>query len=93
MKKISTAIILVLASAFTTGAFAATKPEVLSTSEVGTKQSIGVVSVSGLMGSPDDAIRALQQKAEKLGGSSVAITSLDTPGDSSLWTGTAQVYR
>jgi len=40
MKKISTAIILVLASAFTTGAFAATKPEVLSTSEVGTKQSM-----------------------------------------------------
>jgi len=93
MKKISTALILVLASTFTAGAFAATKPEVLSTSQVGNKQSIGVVSVSGLMGSPDDAVRALQQKAEKLGGTSVTITSLDTPSDSSLWSGTARVYR
>jgi len=93
MKKLATVTILVLASAFTTTAFASALPEVLSNTQTMQQQPIGVVSVSGISGSPEDATRLLQQKAEKLGGSSIRIVALDTPSDSSLWFGNAQVYR
>ncbi|CAM4139172.1 DUF1471 domain-containing protein [Serratia silvae] len=56
-------------------------------------QSIGVVSVSGISGSPDDAIDALKQKATEDGGTHYRIIGLDNPGDSSGWRGTAEVYR
>lgn len=93
MKKLATAAVLVLASAFTTTAFAGALPEVISNSQAIQQQPIGVVSVSGISGTPEDATLQLQQKAAKLGGSSIRIVALGTPSDSSLWFGNAQVYR
>jgi methylmalonyl-CoA mutase cobalamin-binding subunit len=54
---------------------------------------IGVVSVSGISGSSDDAVKKLQEKAEAIGGSKLYVFSLGTPGDSSHWMGNAEVYR
>jgi hypothetical protein len=51
------------------------------------------VSVSGISGSPDDAIHALKQKATADGATHYRIIGLDNPGDSSDWRGTAEVYR
>lgn len=92
MKKITATVILALSSVFASAAFAAPLPEVVSGSVVGQEQ-IGVVSVNGVRGSTDDAINQLRAKAEKIGGSKINITGLGTPSDSSLWSGTAQVYR
>ncbi len=58
-----------------------------------TMQSMGVVSVSGVTGSPDDAIHMLKQKATEDGASHYRIIGLDNPGDSSDWRGTAEIYR
>ncbi|MHA6312186.1 MULTISPECIES: YdgH/BhsA/McbA-like domain containing protein [Pantoea] len=56
-------------------------------------QSIGSVSVSNVRGSLDDASRQLSQKAEEMGASHYRVIGVDNPGDSSLWTGTAEIYR
>ncbi|MEJ4045132.1 MULTISPECIES: DUF1471 domain-containing protein [unclassified Erwinia] len=56
-------------------------------------QSIGSVSVSGVRGSLDDATHQLAKKAEELGASHYRVVRADTPGDSSLWSGTAEIYR
>lgn len=93
MKKLASVGILVLASAFTPFAFASALPEVISNSQTMQQQPIGVVSVSGISGGPEDVILKLQQKAERLGGSSIKIVALATPSDSSLWFGNAHVYR
>lgn len=92
MKKITAAVILALSASFASTAFAAPLPQVLNGSPAGQNQ-IGVVSISGVSGSTDDAINQLQVKAEQIGGSKINITGLGTPGNSSLWSGTAQVYR
>ncbi|MBD8450816.1 YdgH/BhsA/McbA family protein [Serratia rubidaea] len=56
-------------------------------------QSLGAVSVSGVAGTSDDAVRKLQEKAADQGASHYRIIGLDTPGDSSLWRGNAEIYR
>lgn len=56
-------------------------------------QSLGSVSVSGARGSLDDATRQLSQKARETGASHYRVIGLDNPGDSSLWSGTAEIYR
>lgn len=56
-------------------------------------QSLGAVSVSGVVGTSDDAVRKLQEKAAAQGASHYRVIGLDTPGDSSLWRGNAEIYR
>jgi len=56
-------------------------------------QSIGSVSVSNARGSLDDATRQLAQKAEEMGASHYRVIGVENPGDSSLWRGTAEIYR
>lgn len=56
-------------------------------------QSMGSVSVSAVSGSLDDATRQLSQKAEEMGATHYRIVGVDNPGDSSLWSGTAEIYR
>ncbi|WP_164058077.1 YdgH/BhsA/McbA-like domain containing protein [Serratia marcescens] len=68
-------------------------PVIIDRSDLSGKEFIGNISINGVRGSFDDAIRALQGKAENLGGSQLNITALGTPGDSSLWSGNAKVYR
>ncbi|HCW99419.1 MULTISPECIES: YdgH/BhsA/McbA-like domain containing protein [Pantoea] len=56
-------------------------------------QSIGSVSVTNARGSLDDATRQLSQKAEAMGASHYRVIGVENPGDSSLWRGTAEIYR
>ncbi|TQI79154.1 uncharacterized protein DUF1471 [Serratia fonticola] len=67
--------------------------KMVDSTQASTMQSMGVVSVSGVAGSPDDAIHMLKQKATEDGASHYRIIGLDNPGDSSDWRGTAEIYR
>ena len=53
----------------------------------------GVASVTGVRGDIDDTVDALNAKADKEGAEKFAITSLGTSGDSSLFHGTANLYK
>ncbi|MCX0501278.1 YdgH/BhsA/McbA-like domain containing protein [Erwinia billingiae] len=56
-------------------------------------QSMGTVSVSAVSGSLDDATHQLSQKASEMGATHYRVIRADTPGDSSLWSGNAEIYR
>jgi len=88
----------IVAVAIATASFATFAAPLSSVTQVNSEQaaglqSIGVVSVSGVSGSPHDAIHALKEKAAADGASHYRIIGLDTPGDSSNWRGNAEIYR
>lgn len=56
-------------------------------------QSMGSVSISDVNGSMDDATRQLSQKAEEMGATHYRVIGVDNPGDSSVWSGSAEIYR
>ncbi|HDT4958900.1 TPA: DUF1471 domain-containing protein [Enterobacter kobei] len=78
---------------FFTTAQASALPVLAERHDIDGKEHVGAVSVSGVRGSSDDAIRQLQKKAQEAGGNKLRITGFGTLGDSSLWMGTAEVYR
>lgn len=82
------AVALLATSSFT--AMAATQ---VDTQDAQGLQSMGSVSISGARGSIDDAQRHLAHKAEEMGATHYRVVGLDTPGDSSRWSGTAEIYR
>lgn len=82
--------VLIATASFSTLAAGAKQ---VDSAQASTLQSVGVVSVSGISGSPDDAIHALKQKATEDGATHYRIIGLDNPGDSSDWRGNAQLYR
>jgi hypothetical protein len=86
------AAVLISTASFSTLASDMSVKQVDNT-QASTLQSIGVVSVSGVNGSPDDAIRALKQKAMEDGATHYRIIGLDNPSDSSYWRGNAEIYR
>ncbi|MGE9550906.1 DUF1471 domain-containing protein [Erwinia amylovora] len=87
-------LFVIICTAFLTGnsfsALAATEVTTVQTSQL---QNMGTVSVSGVRGSPDDALRQVKRKAEDMGASRYRIIGVDTPGNSSLWRATAEIYR
>jgi len=87
-----------LPALFVTTVLAATSFSTLAATQVNGSQSmelqsLGSVSVSGIRGSLDDATHQLAKKAEDMGASHFRVVRADTPGDSSLWSGTAEIYR
>ena len=84
---VMTAALLASAS-FTT--FAASP---LSEAQTHDPPSSRTVSVSGVRGSLDDATRQLSQKAEEMGASHYRVIGMQNPGDSSMWSGSAEIYR
>ena len=84
----------VLAGALLAAAsFSSLAATVLNAEQAQNMQSIGSVSVSGISGSLDDATRQLSQKAQEQGASHYRIIGVQNPGDSSMWSGTAEIYR
>lgn len=83
---------LIATASFSTLAVTMGAKQVDST-QANTMQRMGVVSVSGISGSPSDAIHALKQKATEDGATHYRVIGLDNPGDSSDWRGTAEIYR
>ncbi|WP_437609882.1 YdgH/BhsA/McbA-like domain containing protein [Erwinia sp. V71] len=82
------AVAVLAASSFT--AMAATE---VNNEQAQGLQSMGSVSISGARGSIDDAQHHLAQKAEEMGATHYRVVGLDNPGDSSRWSGTAEIYR
>lgn len=75
---------------FTLPGYSAT---LISKEEASTLQKIGEVSITGVRGSTDDAVEKLSMKADEAGAEKFGITSLGTSGDSSLFHGTANLYK
>jgi ATP-dependent 26S proteasome regulatory subunit len=55
-------------------------------------QKKGTISISGVRGGLEDAIKAIKEKVSKQGGEHYRIVALDTPSDSSMWRGNAIYY-
>ncbi|QGH60354.1 DUF1471 domain-containing protein [Serratia proteamaculans] len=87
------AAVLLAAASFSSFAAPLSSVKQVNTEQASGLQSIGVVSVSGVSGSPADAVHALKEKAQADGASHLRIIGLDTPGDSSNWRGNAEIYR
>ncbi|VEA63242.1 putative biofilm stress and motility protein A [Serratia plymuthica] len=87
------AAVLIAAASFSSFAAPLSTVKQVDSEQASNLQSIGVVSVSGISGSPGDAVHALKEKAAADGASHYRIISLDTPGDSSNWRGNAEIYR
>ncbi|WP_034916292.1 YdgH/BhsA/McbA-like domain containing protein [Erwinia sp. 9145] len=87
-----------LPALFAAAVLAATSFSALAATQVDQDQSqnlqaAGTVTISNVNGSLDDANRQLKAKAEEMGASHYRIIRAETPGDSSLWSGTAEIYR
>lgn len=54
---------------------------------------VGVISISSFHGSPSEAVKELQRKANQAGATHFRITSFGTPGKSSYLTATAVLYK
>ncbi|MCG7388893.1 DUF1471 domain-containing protein [Pantoea sp. ACRSB] len=86
--------VLFLAGALlATASFSTLAATPVSQDEAQGLQSIGSVSVTNARGSLDNATRQLSQKAEEMGASHYRVIGVENPGDSSLWRGTAEIYR
>ncbi|MEZ0583128.1 YdgH/BhsA/McbA-like domain containing protein [Erwinia sp. STN24] len=90
MNKLPTTIAAAILAATSFSTLAATQ---VSTEQSQNLQQMGTVSVTGVTGSLDDATAQLAQKAEEMGASHYRVIRADTPGDSSLWSGNAEIYR
>ncbi|MBK0099017.1 DUF1471 domain-containing protein [Erwinia sp. S63] len=88
-----TPIAILTAALLATASFTAFAAQPLSAEQAENLQSSGTVSISGVRGSIDDATRQLSQKAEDMGASHYRVIGVQNPGDSSLWSGTAEIYR
>ncbi|RPE02234.1 DUF1471 domain-containing protein [Candidatus Pantoea deserta] len=90
MKKLT---VILAGALFATASFSTLAATPVSQEQAQGLQSIGSVSVSNTRGSLDDATRQLSQKAEEMGASHYRVIGVENPGDSSLWRGTAEIYR
>ena len=76
-----------------TSSFSALAASAVDADEAQGLQAMGTVSVSSVGGSLDDAALQLANKAKAQGADHYRIIGLDSPGDSSRWSGTAEIYR
>ncbi len=84
---------LVAAAFFATASFSTLAATQIDENQAQNLQQMGTVSVQGVSGSLDDATAQLAQKAKEMGATHYRIIRADTPGDSSLWSGNAEIYR
>lgn len=87
------AITLFGAALLATVSFSTLAATPLSAADAQNMQPAGTVSVSGVRGTLDDATRQLSQKAEEMGATHFRVIGAQNPGDSSLWNGSAEIYR
>lgn len=78
---------------FATTSFTAMAATEVDAQQAQDLQNIGSVSVAAIGGSLDDATRQLSHKAEEMGATHYRVVGVQNPGDSSLWSGTAEIYR
>jgi hypothetical protein len=75
------------------GAALAAGPKQVDANQASGLQEMGTVQVSGVAGSSDDAVHALKAKAAQDNAGHYQIIAMGNGGDSSLWDGTAILYK
>lgn len=75
------------------GAALAAGPKQVDADRASGLQEMGTVQVSGIAGSSDDAVHALKAKAAQDNAGHYQIVAMGNSGDSSLWGGTAILYK
>ncbi|HEY2455484.1 MAG TPA: YdgH/BhsA/McbA-like domain containing protein [Scandinavium sp.] len=68
-------------------------PKQIDSDQASGLQQMGTVDISGVAGSSDDAVHALKAKAAQENAGHYQIIALGNPSDSSLWDGSAILYK
>ncbi|EOI6390499.1 TPA: DUF1471 domain-containing protein [Yersinia enterocolitica] len=86
---------VIAAALIATASFATMAAQEVSSEQATKLQSIGVISLSNVSGSPTDVESALKAKAkaDADGASHYRIIGISNPGDSSNYSASAEIYR
>ncbi|OWF80159.1 hypothetical protein B4900_07870 [Yersinia rohdei] len=84
---------VIAAALIATASFATQAAQEVSSEQAAKLQSMGVISLSNVSGSPTDVESALNAKASADGASHYRIIGMSTPGDSSNYSTSAEIYR
>lgn len=84
---------VIAAALIATASFATQAAQEVSSDQAAKLQSMGVISLSNVSGSPTDVESALNAKASADGASHYRIIGMSTPGDSSNYSASAEIYR
>lgn len=84
---------VIVAAFIATTSFATMAAQEVSQEQATKLQSIGVISLSNVSGSPMDVESALNAKATADGASHYRIIGMSNPVDSSNYSATAEIYR
>ncbi|HGE9139492.1 TPA: DUF1471 domain-containing protein [Yersinia enterocolitica] len=84
---------VIAAALIATASFATMAAQEVSSEQATKLQSIEVISLSNVSGSPTDVESALKAKADADGASHYRIIGISNPGDSSNYSASAEIYR
>ncbi|EPN4496243.1 DUF1471 domain-containing protein [Yersinia enterocolitica] len=84
---------VIAAALIATASFATMAAQEVGSEQATKLQSIGVISLSNVSGSPTDVESALKAKADADGASHYRIIGISNPGDSSNYSASAEIYR
>lgn len=84
---------VIVATFIATTSFATMAAQEITQEQATKLQSIGVILLSNVSGSPMDVESALNAKATADGASHYRIIGMSNPGDSSNFSATAEIYR
>lgn len=89
----TTSLLTGAAFLFLSTAALAAGPKQVDADQASGLQQMGTVQISGVAGSSDDAVHALKAKAAQDNAGHYQIVALGNSSDSSLWGGTAILYK
>ncbi|CNH34462.1 putative biofilm stress and motility protein A [Yersinia thracica] len=84
---------IIAAALIATASFATMAAQEVSPEQATKLQSMGVISLSNVSGSPTDVESALNAKADADGASHYRVIGISNPGDSSHYSASAEIYR
>lgn len=84
---------VIVAALITTTSFATLAAQEVSSEQATKLQSMGVISLSNVSGSPMDVELALNAKASADGASHYRVIGVSNPGDSSYYSASAEIYQ
>ncbi|AIN17109.1 MULTISPECIES: DUF1471 domain-containing protein [Yersinia] len=84
---------IIAAALIATASFATMAAQEVSPAQATKLQSMGVISLSNISGSPTDVESALNAKADADGASHYRVIGISNPGDSSNYSASAEIYR
>lgn len=84
---------IIAAALIATASFATMAAQEVSPTQATKLQSMGVISLSNISGSPTDVESALNAKADADGASHYRVIGISNPGDSSNYSASAEIYR